>query len=90
MIALVILRSVILMALRFFELLLFGRAIFSWFPDIENETLAKIQEVLFMITEPVLEPIRKFLYRFEWVRTCPFDLSFTVAFLSVIILEMII
>ncbi len=90
LLALILLRSVIFMVLRFFELMLFGRAILSWFPDSDNETLLKIQEVLFVFTEPILEPMRRFLYRFEWVRTCPLDLSFTAVFLLIIILEMIV
>lgn len=90
MIVFYMLRRVISAVLGIYELMFIVSAILSWFPDIENETVLKLQEVLYRFIEPVTEPIRRFLFRFEWVRTFPIDISFSVAFLLIVILEAVI
>ena len=90
MIVFYILRRVVSAILRIYELMFIVSAILSWFPDIENETIIKLQEVLLKFIEPITEPVRRFLFRFEWVRSCPIDISFSVAFLLIIFLEVVI
>jgi YggT family protein len=40
---------------------IFGRIILSWFPVSAGSAMAKVFEVLYTITEPVLGPIRRVL-----------------------------
>ena len=46
--------------LSFYTLVIFGRAIFSWFPNVSG-VAAQIARFLFVITEPVLAPLRRAL-----------------------------
>ena len=66
-------------AIEIITLLMFIRAILSWFPGIDRSS--KIMRYLYMITEAVISPVRKFLDRFPSVRSFPIDLSFLVTYL---------
>lgn len=56
-----------------FSLLMLVSAILSWIPPArESKFYAFIEKII----GPILNPIRRFLFRFEWVRRCPIDLSF--------------
>ena len=85
-----ILRNILGTLLSVYEILFLIRAVLSWFPDLENDLLLKLQDTVCAFTEPVLEPVRRILFRFEWVRSCPFDISFTVVFMLIIILRMMV
>ncbi len=85
-----IFRNIIGTLLSIYEIIFLIRAVLSWFPDIENDTILKLQDTVCAFTEPVLAPARRILYRFEWVRSCPFDVSFTVVFMLILILRMIV
>ncbi|GHU35817.1 hypothetical protein FACS1894105_05120 [Clostridia bacterium] len=64
------------------QLCMFGRAIFSWFsPDEDN----KIARFLFIVTEPLVSPIRTFLSRFEMFASVPIDMSFLFAMVILIV-----
>lgn len=62
-------------------------AILSWFPINGNSRLLNI---LFMLTEPVLAPARKLLYRFEFTRNLPVDFSPIVAMLFLGVISYIV
>lgn len=49
------------------------RAIFSWFPP---ETEGAFMRMLYLITEPVIMPVRKVFARMGWFQGLPFDMSF--------------
>lgn len=70
--------------LSLFELLLFVRAILSWFPINRSGVLNQFLEYT---TEPILAPIRSLLYRIPALRTFPIDFSFIAAFLLIQILN---
>lgn len=61
-----------------FDLLLLVRAICSWVPSFRESIVYRFS---FTITEPVLRPVRDLLFRIDWVRRCPIDLSFLVVVL---------
>ncbi|MBE6674549.1 MAG: YggT family protein [Ruminococcaceae bacterium] len=63
-----------------FDLLLLVRAICSWVPSFRESIVYRIA---YTVTEPILRPVRDLLYRIEWVRRCPLDLSFLVVVLLV-------
>jgi YggT family protein len=47
--------------LEIYLLLMFARALLSWFSSSTSPALAKINAVLIKITEPVLKPIQKII-----------------------------
>jgi uncharacterized protein YggT (Ycf19 family) len=65
-------------------LLMFIRAIFSWFP---TESPGKLQLVIHHMTEPVIAPVRKFLWRMGWFQGLPIDMSFMVTYLLLMALR---
>lgn len=64
--------------LGLFELCMIVRAVCSWIPSSQDSL---VYSITFRITEPVLYPVRSWLFRFEWVRRCPIDLSFLAVIL---------
>lgn len=73
--------------IRFLEFLMFARAIFSWFPQMQG---SRIAEFLYMVTEPIIMPFRSLLDRFPATRMIPIDFSFLCAFLTLKILQMLL
>lgn len=55
------------------------RAILSWIPP----TGGKWVDLLYMVTEPVVAPIRALLDRWGFFRHSPIDFSFVFAFLLI-------
>lgn len=71
---------------RVYELLFIARAILSWFPMVQGNALF---EMLYGVTEPVLAPIRKLLFRIPGLSGLPFDFSILVAYLLIDVLRII-
>lgn len=67
-----------------FDILLLVRAVCSWFQSARQSAVYRFS---YTVTEPVLKPVRDMLYRFEWARRCPIDLSFLVVILLVNVLS---
>lgn len=65
-------------------MLMFIRAIFSWFP---TESPGKLQRVIHYMTEPAIAPVRKFLWRMGWFQGLPIDMSFMVTYLLLMVLR---
>ena len=63
------------------QILMFGRALMSWFSQDEDNRLSRF---LFAATEPFVYPIRKFLNRFEFFNNMPIDMSFLFAMVILI------
>jgi YggT family protein len=63
---------------QIYVLVLFGRAILSWFPYSPDSPLNPVRRVVFTLTEPVLAPFRRIVPPVGM-----FDLSFFVAFIVV-------
>ena len=68
-------------ALEIAILVLFARAILSWFPLRPGTPMAAINDFLVRITEPVLAPLRKVI-----PRAGMFDLSFLVLMVFLLLL----
>ncbi len=71
-------KNVVCAALDIYLLVLFARAILSWFPTRSDSGLASVQHVLWQLTEPVLAPVRRVI-----PPAGMFDLSFLVVFFAV-------
>jgi YggT family protein len=63
---------------QLYVLILFARAILSWFPYSHDSPLNPVRRVVFLLTEPVLAPFRRIIPPVGM-----FDLSFLVAFIVV-------
>lgn len=63
---------------QLYVLVLFARAILSWFPYSHDSPLNPVRRVVFILTEPVLAPFRRIIPPVGM-----FDLSFLVAFIVV-------
>ena len=64
------------------QLLMFGRALMSWFSPDEDNRLAQF---LFMVTEPLVYPIRQLLSKINFFNNIPIDMSFMFAMIILII-----
>jgi YggT family protein len=68
--------------LLIYMVVLFGRAIMSWFPIQPGTVWASIGNVLIQMTEPVLAPLRRMIPPMGM-----FDVSFLVLFLGIQIIR---
>jgi YggT family protein len=66
-------------------IVLFGRAILSWFPLQPGSAWASIASVLVQLTEPVLAPLRRVIPPVGM-----FDVSFMVLFFAIIIVQRVL
>lgn len=69
------------------QLMLFLRAILSWFLQEEE---SEFMFILIGLTEPVLIPFRALLQRSEKMRSIPIDFSLTFAMIVLILLQMML
>ncbi len=80
-------RSAALLVLTLLELMMFLRAIMSWFPQVQGN---KFHQMMVMLTEPIIMPFRALVERIPALRGFPLDISFSLAFLTLIVLETIL
>lgn len=67
--------------LRLLQVMLFLRAILSWFPMEQDNPIMRI---VYEVTEPLILPVRTLLYRmFPAMQRFPIDISFLVVFILV-------
>lgn len=59
------------------EIAMIVRAITSWIPTLDGRWV----DVVYMITEPIVAPVRALFERFSFFRNSPIDFSFVIAFL---------
>ena len=58
------------------------RAVMSWFPTESN----KFENFLYIITEPLIIPVRKLFEKLNWFQGLPIDISFFVTYLTLSLL----
>ena len=74
--------KIVVALLYLLQFCMFGRALMSWLsPDDDN----KIAQFLFMITEPIVYPIRQIMTKFDFFSNMPIDMSFMVAMIILMI-----
>ncbi len=76
--------ELLLLVLQIYSYVLLARALVSWIPNLDASNPAV--RILYEITEPVLEPIRKLIPPLGGVM----DISILVAFFAIIILEQLL
>ena len=74
---LALLQNTVCVVLSALQLAMLIRAIMSWFPTESN----KFENFLYMITEPLIMPIRKLFEKLNWFQGLPVDISFFVTYL---------
>lgn len=70
--------------LSFLEFAMFARAILSWFPQGRD---SQINELLYLVTEPIILPFRKLTEPFQRGSMIPIDFAFLLAFIMLGILR---
>ena len=86
-IALYLLTSSVSALLGFLSLFMFLRMILSFIPAAEEW---RISDLLFYATELAVAPVRALMERFGWGEGLPIDLSFTVTYFLIFILQAVI
>jgi uncharacterized protein YggT (Ycf19 family) len=66
------------------QLMMFARALLSWFPFDEDSAVLRF---LAAATEPFILPVRAILERFEFFASSPLDMSFFITFILISILQ---
>lgn len=85
--ALYLASTVVSLLLGAIQLLMFVRALLSWFPiDEENPILQFVTAA----TEPFIIPVRALLERVEFIASSPIDISFFVTFILLSVLQTIL
>ncbi len=80
-----VLISIVRIFLTAIEALMLIRAILSWLPVDEDSPIGYF---VYMMTEPLVMPVRIVLERFDSIRSLPIDISFFVAFLLLSAIQM--
>ena len=62
--------------LSILQLAMLVRALMSWIPSLQG---SQLQGFLYQITEPIIMPVRRLLWKIPAVRSFPLDLSFLLA-----------
>jgi YggT family protein len=70
--------------LRIYSFVLLARALVSWIPNLDHSHPAV--QILYRVTEPVLEPIRRLVPPIGGVM----DISMIIAFFALIVLEQLL
>ena len=71
-------RQLVYSLLSLLQLAMLVRAIMSWIPSLQG---SQLQSTLYQITEPVIMPFRKLLWRVPALRGFPLDLSFLLTWI---------
>ena len=80
-----VIAATISLALSALQLLMFIRAILSWFPVNEDSVFLRF---VYMVTEPVILPVRILLDKFGWFEGMPIDMAFLITFLLLSMIRM--
>lgn len=84
--ALTVVANIVRIILTVLQLAMLLRAILSWFPMEPNG----FTDFLFGITEPIIYPIRALFNRLNWFQNSPIDISFSVAYILLFVISMLL
>ena len=82
----VLLRFILLM-LDVISLAMLGRAVLSWFP---TEEPTKLGAFLYVVTEPVILPIRNLCGKMGWFQGLPLDMPFLISMVILTLVSILI
>ena len=75
-------------AIEIVTLLMLIRAVLSWFPVVDRSS--KIMSFIYMVTEAVISPVRRFLSRLPSVSRFPIDISFLATYLLLHLVQIVL
>ncbi len=84
--ALYVISTIVQIVLSVIQLAMLLRAILSWFPIEPNGFI----EFLHGITEPFIYPFRALFNRLNWFQNIPIDISFSAAYLTLLIISILL
>ena len=73
-----------LMLIKAVSLCMLARALLSWFELNPENVLVRL---LYAMTEPAVVPVRKLIQKKNWFADMPIDMSFTITFFGICIIE---
>jgi YggT family protein len=79
--------NLLIILLQIYSFIVLARVLLSWFPNVDPYN--PIVRFLYEATEPVLEPIRRFI-RQQFPNTGPFDFSPLVLLIGITIISRLI
>ena len=82
-----LLRSIVVYALYFIELVMLVRAIMSFVAPTADGLVASF---VYNVSEFFVSPVRELLNKIEFVRNSPIDISFLVTYLIIVLLTSLI
>lgn len=82
-----VLQTTLLWILYVLDIAMLLRAVFSW---IDPEQGSRFSAFLYMLTEPIIMPIRKLCYKKNWFQRTMLDVPFLIAVLVIMILQFIV
>lgn len=81
-----ILVKFVLFFIEVLQLAMLLRAIMSWFVEGDG----KFTRFLYVLTEPVIIPIRKLFHKMNWFQDSPIDISFTMGLVALMLAEIVV
>ena len=72
-------KSTAITILSLIQLAMAIRAVLSWFPMDSN----KFTDILHMVTEPFIMPVRALFVKMNWFQQMPLDMSFLTSYLLI-------
>lgn len=81
------LQSFVLIVLYVLDGAMLVRAILSW---IDPEREMRFSVFVYMVTEPIIQPIRKLCYKMNWFQQTPLDFPFLLTIILIMLLQMLV
>lgn len=85
--AIYVMRQTLLLLLNVVDVAFLLRAILSWF---DPERSGRFSAFLFLVTEPLIVPVRALCYKRNWFQSTPLDVPFLITILLLSLLQTII
>ena len=80
-------RYTLLLIINVLEVAMLLRAIFSWF---DPEQGSRLSAFLYLVTEPIIMPIRALCVKKNWFQGTPLDIPFLIAVILLALLQTVL
>lgn len=80
-------RSFVITLIDAIELLMFVRAILSWFDQTEEW---RISSFLYLLTEPIILPVRRLCEKMHWFEGVPLDFPFLLTWILLSVIQVLV
>ncbi len=87
MLGLYLVARIVSALLLILEIAMIVRAVISWIPTLDGQAWT---DIIYIITDPVVVPVRAFFERFEIFRNSPIDFSFIIAWLLLCVVQTLV